>query len=982
VAGLTATYSGDLSSSIASALTGKVLNSAGMAKDESQRRKEEGLERAQPGSLFYSALQHELGGDLFNRTIGNFIPGKDIKQTDRTSTKEKRWKSQFPQKIVDKAEKELEKDDDSVPVKDEEVRNFATKLLGSHVEHKLHVIQYSVGELTNEVKSVNTSLVDTQKLLIDHNAILGTKFDQILEIFGKNSEFQDKIKDDAQVEASESELEKKKDLSGVTKLLSMVGGGSSSINGILGAVLRKGVSHLWRKYAHRGLRSRLRLGKQVFNRFRPRTIIKNIFNKQVLGSANNQVAKQVTQRAAQQIAKRQAVKQGGKIGAKFVSKKIPGVSLVAGSIFAIERAMKGDWTGAGLELLSGAAGTVPGWGTAASVGIDAALIGRDVAMPQHEEGTGLTEPGTAMLHGTELIITEKDRITASSEMMSIFDNTISHLVSSSLSLGTATGARREVEQEIRESGIDYTLVRLPYRTDLGRMGNINITTLEPPKELSTFFEKQKRDDQLSANTNPNNSTATPTPTATATPTPTPTSNYQPGANVPASGNNFTALDTGLHIGPPNDRDEEQTGLNMTLAGGLGVPIYAPIDLIYRLKGTDGLPAVGIDGNTNIKPSMMGQGFGYYGAYYFKKDGKEYEVLLGHFQSMAYKGQKDGDKIPKGTLLGHQGASGNTDSGTVGGPAVPHISLHVNGIGFVASNDVLNWFANGLAGYKPTTKITPAATSKAPGGGGNRKPPTRREEALLDTISFAEGTTGSYGTIFGGRVIPELSHGELTVKEVYDMMMTGSIRGRKAGYAKGSYATGRYQFMPDTILDIVNKYKALKWTDKFTPEAQDIAILSRIANFRGVTDSMLKSEGLSNKVLNMLSGEFASFPQYNGRSRYGQPVKSQDKLRQIYQKSINAIPTTQEGIQKQIKRNQWLRDNDPANFFGSNTTPGDNRVNSLYANSSMAEEVEEDSTIQQVYIFNTTVVASTNTSHITSIGSNNSLRDFNMAVLGA
>ena len=53
------------------------------------------------------------------------------------------------------------------------------------------------------------------------------------------------------------------------------------------------------------------------------------------------------------------------------------------------------------------------------------------------------------------------------------------------------------------------------------------------------------------------------------------------------------------------------------------------------------------------------------------------------QRLTIKGQKDGDVIPPGTLLGYQGASGNTDSGVYGGPAYPHISLHVNGIGFKA-----------------------------------------------------------------------------------------------------------------------------------------------------------------------------------------------------------------------------------------------------------------------------------------------------------
>jgi len=77
-----------------------------------------------------------------------------------------------------------------------------------------------------------------------------------------------------------------------------------------------------------------------------------------------------------------AAKGVGKVGAKAVGKsllkKIPGVGLVAGGVFAAQRAMQGDWTGAGLELASGAAGTIPGVGTAASVGLDAALAARDM----------------------------------------------------------------------------------------------------------------------------------------------------------------------------------------------------------------------------------------------------------------------------------------------------------------------------------------------------------------------------------------------------------------------------------------------------------------------------------------------------------------------------------------------------------------------------------------------------------------------------
>ena len=160
-----------------------------------------------------------------------------------------------------------------------------------------------------------------------------------------------------------------------------------------------------------------------------------------------------------------------------------------------------------------------------------------------------------------------------------------------------------------------------------------------------------------------------------------------------------AFASGAWIGPPTDKDEQQTGLNMNLPGGIGTPIYAPRDLIYKTTGTDGKPAVGLDGTADVR-GPSGRGFGFYGAYRYKEGDKEYEVLLGHFRDMPYRGTKDGDIIPKGTLLGYQGASGRSVSRTNG--VYPHITLHVNGIGFAASNQELLNFATGLRDAKGIT----------------------------------------------------------------------------------------------------------------------------------------------------------------------------------------------------------------------------------------------------------------------------------------
>ena len=77
---------------------------------------------------------------------------------------------------------------------------------------------------------------------------------------------------------------------------------------------------------------------------------------------------------------------------KAALKKIPGVGLIAGLGFGVERLLQGDLLGAGLELASGAASTVPGLGTAGSIGIDAALAARDMGVTPFATGGIIDDP--------------------------------------------------------------------------------------------------------------------------------------------------------------------------------------------------------------------------------------------------------------------------------------------------------------------------------------------------------------------------------------------------------------------------------------------------------------------------------------------------------------------------------------------------------------------------------------------------------------
>jgi len=97
-----------------------------------------------------------------------------------------------------------------------------------------------------------------------------------------------------------------------------------------------------------------------------------------LGKTAGKAGSKAAGKAATKAVAKKAAKAGGKGLLKGILKKIPGVSLIAGGLFAAQRALAGDWKGAALEMASGVAGCIPGAGTAVSTAIDAGLAVKDV----------------------------------------------------------------------------------------------------------------------------------------------------------------------------------------------------------------------------------------------------------------------------------------------------------------------------------------------------------------------------------------------------------------------------------------------------------------------------------------------------------------------------------------------------------------------------------------------------------------------------
>jgi hypothetical protein len=95
---------------------------------------------------------------------------------------------------------------------------------------------------------------------------------------------------------------------------------------------------------------------------------KGLFGKQTAETVGKETA---------ETAGKTAAKNAGKFGLKSALKKIPLLGLAFGGAFAAQRALEGDFAGAGLELFSGAAGSVPGIGTGLGLMADAALATSD-----------------------------------------------------------------------------------------------------------------------------------------------------------------------------------------------------------------------------------------------------------------------------------------------------------------------------------------------------------------------------------------------------------------------------------------------------------------------------------------------------------------------------------------------------------------------------------------------------------------------------
>lgn len=990
MANISKTYSGDFTGFIA----GKLLNAAGMAKGESDRREVDNLEKAKPGSLFAKALQSEFGGDLYSRTLGNFDPRKSAGETDRSSSKEGRYKAQFKdvpsetKSQLEDAERELFAEDDSIPVKNEDAREHISKLIGVGLDVKLIQLDSRIGKITNHVSAVQENAANTQKLLVDQTELLESKFDQILEIFSGQVNYQKELSDQAKVKRRESELEQEKDLS-TTKAIEGIGGTGSKGNL---------TSSIFNKFFGRYLKNlRRRVTSKVFGRKganKPRVRPRRSLGK------SSKTGKQVASQIGDKIS--------GKSGAKLLSKSgktaatrglgkfakfIPGLNIAVGLGEAAYRFSRGDTVGGIMSL--GSAIPIVGWGfTIADISRD---LGYDPlnTMPsgqQYERGTSLTEPGTAMLHGTEAILGENDRMSSQQDAINRVGST---LVSSSVSFAEASGMGSEVKSQLKSSGLSFDIVNFPVVSKIGRKsGSISalrdssIEDLFKIKRNEPEIEDIEEDIEEEEEEDPNNPRSARPRRRSRRNTSGPRLTQRLGNQSQIWNSNMAATAVTFDAAQGRDRSGEP-GVDFS---------YNNIYKNYAM----------FDGEvTYVGP----WGAGYGGTVHIRSvdpsnNNKEFDSLYAHF-APGTQTVNVGDQISAGQYLGPVGWVGPWNSGKAasgaGSMGGPHTSLD-----FYEPIDQNTGELVDYSNYRSLQQHVLDMEGKSPTSSSKVKNSTNKSAKQTTQGANQNGNTmGLKRRSIGGsanrvkfknsierRTYNALNSKGFTAAQISAIMANFDIEtgGYRTMYQdSGGPGRGLAQWETPGRWD-----QALEWYESQGKDPKKL-----IDDVEGQIDWMMHeftnhptdSEGRPSLPYGF------SYSLNDWKSSSKDPVELAKSWMNWYeapgtphttQRFASAVryskmlPRSGAEIDAQIKKNDADKlkyKNDPAGYFGSipNTRPS-----SLTASSNIAEEMEEDSMVQLVYVINNTIAASPLPPVITSrnVAKNNYVDQYRMAVLGA
>jgi peptidoglycan hydrolase-like protein with peptidoglycan-binding domain len=220
----------------------------------------------------------------------------------------------------------------------------------------------------------------------------------------------------------------------------------------------------------------------------------------------------------------------------------------------------------------------------------------------------------------------------------------------------------------------------------------------------------------------------------------------------------------------------------------------------------------------------------------------------------------------GYSLGRLGVDGKYGPATAAAVAAFKKDYGINGAGSDFGQKEFDMLAQISGGQvkrvAPTQPESPAARALPPLADDAKTKGKVGE--VLDLIAGPE-SRGHYDIMFGSRRHPEIL--DMTITELFKFQRDYKA-GRITGKPMETAASGRYQFMPNTLAECVVGLGMNPNKEKFSPENQDKLIIYRLRSIRRL-DDWLAGKISNEKFMDNLAMEFASFPapSKGGRSWY-------------------------------------------------------------------------------------------------------------------
>ena len=166
-----------------------------------------------------AGLTKTYTGDLTQAIAGKIW--SVIKEEDE---KRKIEDSEASKEVKDAAKKLLKEDNDSIPVKDRDLRDTLANIF-IPVETKLSKTKATTDSLSAKITSIGGSIADTQNLIINQNQILEDKLDLMLDVIGTQNDLANEALIEAKFDQLQTTLEGAFDVAGTFGMGSTIGKG-------------------------------------------------------------------------------------------------------------------------------------------------------------------------------------------------------------------------------------------------------------------------------------------------------------------------------------------------------------------------------------------------------------------------------------------------------------------------------------------------------------------------------------------------------------------------------------------------------------------------------------------------------------------------------------------------------------------------------------------------------------------------------------